>query len=99
MDNPQTIPRPDTRPNRYSIARTVAAALVAAVISVALNLFGRRESWPYYDSIAFTVFLFLIPVLTPVADPTRALSRQARTGLGLVVALLFGFGHALLNAR
>jgi len=93
MDNDRAVQ------NRYYTLRTIAAAVVAVLISFAVLFLGRHESWPQSSSIAFGSFLFCIPVLTPVFQPERAPSWPSRIGLGFIFAFVGGLAYAFVIDR
>jgi len=73
--------------------RTVGAVLIAVLCSLAVSAIGRREAWPHTQSIAFAVFLALIPVLQP-SVPGRVQSWARRLSAGVVFGVVGGLFHA-----
>ena len=98
MDTRPTIPNASSVPSRQYALRSIAVALVALVISFAVQSLARREGWPHSESIAFGTFLFCIPVLMPAMRRERARSWASRLGVGFLVALIGGLIHLFLIA-
>ena len=92
-------PRVPTAPSRHYWLRTVAAAIVALIVSVSISVVGHNAAWPHSQSIAFAVFLFLIPVLQPLFQGYRLQGWSSRLGLGLIFAAVGGFLHAFVLNR
>jgi len=81
-------------PSRKYLVRTVAAALVAGVIAIMVSIVARKAAWPYPQSIALASFLFLIPILQPMAHDKGTGNWPSRLGLCVVFGLIGGFLHA-----
>lgn len=99
MDTRPIIPNAPSVSTRQYLLRTIAAAFVALVISLAVQLLGRSLSWRYSESIGFASFLFCIPVLMPVFHRERARSWASRLSLGFIFAFVGGLIHAFFIAK
>jgi hypothetical protein len=92
-------PLTSATPSRYYWLRSVAAAFVAAIVAILVSIVAHKQAWPYPRSIAFASFLFLIPVLQPIAQKQRNQSKASRLGLGVLFGLIGGFLHAFVLNR
>jgi len=95
MDSQRVGSSATSAPDRYRPLRTIAAAVIAGLISLGVSFLGRKQSWPYSQSIAFAAFLFLIPVLQPIALRQRR-SWASRLSFGVIFAAIGGFLHAFV---
>jgi MFS superfamily sulfate permease-like transporter len=75
---------------------TIAGAVVAAFISLAVTWIGVSLSWPHPSAISLGVFLFLIPVLPRLFSDRPGTWPRALT-FGLVAAIIGGYVAALLD--
>jgi cytochrome bd-type quinol oxidase subunit 2 len=99
MDSqPSAPPPPSTERRRYWL-RTAAVAVFAVFVSVVVSAIGRSELWKHPESIAFAVFLFLIPILQSVADRRRVRNWPLRLTVSLVAGVIGGFVYALFIER
>jgi hypothetical protein len=98
MDNQPAVPNATPTPGGYPVFRIIAAAAVAAVIAFAVSALGRRESWPYTQSISLAAFLFLIPVLQPIALRQRT-PWSRRLIFGVIAAVIGGLLYFLVLGR
>jgi peptidoglycan/LPS O-acetylase OafA/YrhL len=87
-------PAKSTQRRRYWL-RTVAAAVFAVFVSGAVSAIGRSQLWPHPESIAFAVFLFLIPILQATADRRRVKNWPLRLAASVVVGVIGGVVYAL----
>jgi len=94
----EAAPSPSSTPSRYYWLRSVAAALVAGVISVGVSILGRNEAWPHSQSIAFASFLFLIPLLQSLFHQ-RGPNWTKPFGVGVIFGLIGGYVHAFFIDR
>ena len=88
---------PQTKPSNWSRRywlRTAATAVFAALVSVAVSAIARNQLWPHPESIAFGVFLFLIPVLQSVADRRRVQNWPLRLAASLAGGIIGGLIYA-----
>jgi hypothetical protein len=86
-------------PPGYSWPRAVAAAFCAAVISTGVSFLGRSAGWSYARAIAFSTFLFLIPVLQPLYQEQRRKSWNSRLSLGVFFGLTGGLVYVFVLDR
>jgi uncharacterized membrane protein YfcA len=94
-------PAPTTAPGRsrrYWL-RTAVAAVFAVFVSISVSAIGRSQLWPHPESIAFGVFLFLIPILQSVADRRRVRSWPLLLAMSVFIGAIGGFFHALVIER
>jgi uncharacterized membrane protein YfcA len=84
------------KPNRYALFRSIAAAFIAALIGIGISALGRIEGWPHPFSLAFAVFLFLIPVLDPPREGRRLRTWPSRLTFGVVTGIIGGLFHAFV---
>ncbi|HJP59329.1 MAG TPA: hypothetical protein VJ865_05005 [Gemmatimonadaceae bacterium] len=68
--------------------------MFAALVSVGVSAVARNRLWPHPESIAFGVFLFLIPVLQSVADRRRVRNWPLRLVASLAGAIVGGLIYA-----
>ncbi|HEY4735199.1 MAG: hypothetical protein ACJ79J_01620 [Gemmatimonadaceae bacterium] len=95
MDN-QPSPQPSTSaPRRRYWLRTAAAAVFAVFVSIVVSAVGQSEAWPHSESIAFGVFLFLIPILQSVADRRRVRNWPLRLAASVVAGFVGGVVYAM----
>jgi hypothetical protein len=92
-------PEASVTPSRYYLLRSLAAAFVAAIVAILVSIVAHKQAWPYPQSIAFASFLFLIPVLQPIAQKQRSKSKASRLGFGVAFGLIGGFLHAFVLNR
>ena len=96
MDSQPTPPSAASTQRRLYWLRTAAAAVLAVFVSIGVSAVGHSQSWPYSESIAFAVFLFLIPILQSLADRRRVRSWPVRLAASVVAGVIGGFIHAML---
>ncbi|HJQ12151.1 MAG TPA: hypothetical protein VJ840_14060 [Gemmatimonadaceae bacterium] len=99
MDNQQPAPTTTSKPRWHYWLRTAGAAVIAALASVGVSAVGQSRLWPHPESIAFGVFLFLIPVLHPIADRRRVPSWPLRLAASVIAGVIGGIIYALLIER
>jgi uncharacterized membrane protein YfcA len=97
----ETLPVADesAKSNRYIVFRTIAAAFMAGLIGVGVSALGHSRGWPHPISIAFAVFLFLIPILDPPRRGGRLRSWRSRLTFGVVIGLIGGLFNAFVLDR
>ena len=95
MDTRPVAPSAPSIEPRYTVLRSIAAALIALLISFAVKSVARYEGWPHSQSIAFAAFLFCNPVLMPIAM-RRPRSWASRLGMGFLFAIVGGLIHLFL---
>ena len=84
--------------NRYWL-RTAGTAVFAVFVSVVVSVIGTNQAWKHPESIAFGVFLFLIPILQSVADRRLVRSWPLRLAASVVAGVIGGFLYAAFIER
>lgn len=79
--------------------RIAAAAVFAVFVSIGVSAVGRSRLWPHAESIAFAVFVFLIPILQSIADRRRVRNWPLLFAVAAVFGAIGGFVHAIFIER
>jgi hypothetical protein len=71
----------------------------AVFVSIAVSVIGHNQLWRHPESIAFAVFLFLIPILQSVADRRRVRNWPLRLAASIGAGVIGGFVYATFIER
>jgi len=95
MDEKQSTPSATPNPKTRYWLRTIGLAVFAVIVSIVVSAVAQSLQLPHPESIAFGVFIFLIPILQAAADRRRVRNWPLRLVASLAGGLVAGVIFAL----